>query len=169
MVSILSKIFKESLENAIKIPNESKETRSENMNNAKNKITNWIELVNKLIYTSKDENNLEKLRITDYILNETKDLSLPNKMDLFKGLDITEKDNVFLLINSTKRYYNTALFVNGEDHVIGTFITKNYLENGEKNTILQQIQSILILRIIKVQNIILFLLRITLLIYIKYQ
>lgn len=123
-----------------------------------NMITNynrkWDDLVESLLKASNeeyhpqyDENGNEvqtKLpKITDYVLNEAVGFKIPNKMDLFTGLDITEKDNLFVEFGGKYNLHHTVLFVNGEDNVIGFFDVKTYIEDGvEKNYLVTEANNI---------------------------
>lgn len=99
----------------------------------------WDEIVNNLINvdlskTTDDEGQEIKIpKITDYQLKENSNLSIPNKMDLFKDLDITVKDKLFLEIHDKKQYSQlskTVLFVNGEDRAIGFFYIETFKVDG---------------------------------------
>ncbi len=89
------------------------------------------------IQPQQDENGNEievKIsKITDYHLNTTPGfLEIPNKMDLFTGLDITEKDKLFVNVSGNYSLDPTVLFVNGEDNAIGFFKIETYLEIGQE-------------------------------------
>lgn len=112
------------------------------MNVITNYDSEWDSIVESLLKASskeyypqydEDGNEIEvsKPLITDYVLTEASGLSIPSKMDLFTGLDITEKDNLFIEIRENHSLYRTVLFVNGEDNAIGFFDIKSCFENGQ--------------------------------------
>ena len=122
-------------------PKETKEYRKTKHN------TGWDALVEKLVNSDKalEENewnsneyitDIEEEKITDYPLPLNENLIVPNKMDLFVGLDITEKDKIFFYNTDNKSYLRTVLLVNGEDNAIGFFEIVTYLENEEKKNYL---------------------------------
>ena len=82
------------------------------------------------------EGNKVGPKITDYELNENNILQVPNKMDLFKGLDITVKDKLFVEFNTpnipVKRFSDYVLFINGEDRAIGFFTIETFIIDGEE-------------------------------------
>lgn len=98
----------------------------------------WDEIVEELlnvdpIKTTDEEGNEIKIpKITDYSLLENPNLQVPNKMDLFKGLDITVKDKLFIKICDNNSYKRTVLFVNGEDRAIGFFNIETFAVDGVK-------------------------------------
>lgn len=97
----------------------------------------WDEIVESLLNVDDlvDDGDGERKipKISDYKLEESINvLKVPNKMDLFVGLDITEKDKLFLKIVGGDTFHRTVLFVNGEDNAIGFFNIETYIENGEK-------------------------------------
>ena len=100
--------------------------------------TTWDEIVEELlnvdpIKTTDEEGNEIKIpKITDYSLLENPNLQVPNKMDLFKGLDITAKDKLFIKICDNNSYKRTVLFVNGEDRAIGFFNLETFAVDGVK-------------------------------------
>ncbi|WP_295093339.1 hypothetical protein [Ruminococcus sp.] len=111
------------------------------MNVKTNYESEWDNIVKSLLEASAKEYNpkydeegneieVNKPLITDYVLTATSGLSIPTKMDLFTGLDITEKDNLFIKIIDKHSLYRTVLFVNGENDAIGFFNIKTYNENG---------------------------------------
>lgn len=120
--------------------------------NEMNMITNydskWDEIVESLLEASSkreippqiDEEGNEVQtkfpKITDYILNEASGFKIPNKMDLFIGLDITEKDKVFVDIQGDIVPNRTVLLVNGEDNAIGFFDIETYYEEGVRKAYL---------------------------------
>ena len=124
------------------------------MNMITNYNSKWDDLVESLLKASNeeyhpqyDENGNEvqtKLpKITDYVLNEAVGFKIPNKMDLFTGLDITEKDKVFVDIQENFKPNRTVLLVNGEDNAIGFFDIETYYEDGvEKNYLVTEANNI---------------------------
>ena len=70
----------------------------------------WDEIVEELLNvdpsktTDEEGNEIEIPKITDYVLEENPNLQVPNKMDLFKDLDITIKDKLFLEICDNNSY-----------------------------------------------------------------
>lgn len=104
-----------------------------------NQNADWDKIVESLINVEDVKENAENEevntpKITDYDLEEGNNIFwIPNKMDLFFDLDITEKDKVFLKIQGKELFYRTVLFVNGVDNVIGFFEIKSYIEHGEIN------------------------------------
>lgn len=68
-------------------------------------------------------------------LHETDKISVPNKMDLYTDLDITEKDQLYVNLDGD-RYFTDVLFVNGESNVIGTFLLEAIYINSEKKYVL---------------------------------
>lgn len=66
---------------------------------------------------------------------ETKKIFVPNKMDLYEGIDITEKDRIFVQLDSLKYNYR-VLFFNGEDRAVGVFRWKTVIMDGKKKNIL---------------------------------
>ena len=121
-----------------------KEGDSGNMNTTTNYDSKWDDLVKTLLEASssdsiqplQDENGNEigvKIpKITDYGIFSVSKFNIPNKMDLFTGLDITEKDKLFVNISGVSVPRSTVLFVNGEDNAIGFFNIKTYFEEGER-------------------------------------
>ena len=73
---------------------------------------------------------------TDVELKENSYFKIPAKIDLFTGLDVTEKDNIFVSWSTSFRPFSKALFVNNENVVVGFFEIKTYSENGEKKNYL---------------------------------
>ena len=120
-----------------------KEGVGKQMNTKTNHTSSWDEIVESLLNASIskepekqiDENGNEieipLPKITDYVLTETVDIKIPNKMDLFTNLDITAKDKMFVEIKAGLSLNRTVLFVNGEDNAIGFFEIETYYENGE--------------------------------------
>ena len=96
----------------------------------------WDEIVEELLNvdpiktTDEEGNEIEIPKITDYSLAENPNLQVPNKMDLFKGLDITVKDKLFIKICDNNSYSRTVLFVNGEDRAIGFFDIETFEVDG---------------------------------------
>ena len=124
--------------------NKAKEGAQTKMNTTTNYDSKWDTLVETLlrassldpIETQVDENgNLTGMRIpkiTDFTLSEAVGINVPNKMDLFTGLDITEKDKVFVEILGDFVPNSTVLFVNGEDNAIGFFDIETYYVDGKR-------------------------------------
>lgn len=83
----------------------------------------WNSLVDELMYPSVfdlDEKE-EEITISNLELLETNVISVPSKMDLYEGLDITEKDRNYVSFEQGTQCWELVLFVNGDDHVVGTF------------------------------------------------
>lgn len=123
------------------IHTETTEGVTKEMNVKTNYESEWDTIVKTLIEASREEyhpqydeegNEIERRKplITDYVLTEATGLNIPSKMDLFTGLDISEKDNLFIEIGDNHSLYRTVLFVNGEDNAIGFFDIKTCFENG---------------------------------------
>lgn len=107
----------------------------------KGQVTEWDKLVTELLdqdkkVTDEEGREIESRKITDYTLLNTEDIILPNKMDLYTGLDITAKDCVFIKFGFKAMYENTVLFVNGEDRAVGAFRIETYLVEGETKNFL---------------------------------
>jgi len=71
------------------------------------------------------------------ILSESKEknkIKVPSKIDFFKGLDITEKDNLFVDIDIDSNILPKVLLVNGEDNIVGLFnlVNRNIDKLGKK-------------------------------------
>ncbi len=110
----------------------------------------WDDLVDSLLNASEleyaepqfddngDEIEIKIPKITDYNVNDAGvfNLNIPSKMDLFTGLDVTEKDRLFVDAPDDFNLEPTVLFVNGEDNVIGFFEIETYYENGQKKNYL---------------------------------
>lgn len=98
---------------------------------------NWDDIVEGLLNIDSDEmadeegNEIQILKITDYTLLENPNIQVPNKMDLYRDLDITVKDKLFFEHNDKDAYDHTVLFVNGEDRAIGFFTYETYEVDGE--------------------------------------
>lgn len=107
-----------------------------------NNTSDWDDIVEKLINAKfleqaepqyDEAGNIIEVKIpkiTDYPMKEESGFELPNKMDLYAGLDITEKDGLFVYIRGSFTVSRTVLFVNGEDNSIGFFDIETYYENG---------------------------------------
>ena len=65
-------------------------------------------------------------------VDEKGPFSVPTKIDLYEGLDITEKDGIYIngLNLSPNHYYREVLLVNGEDYVVGKFSLENNIMDG---------------------------------------
>lgn len=119
-----------------------KEETNKMLKKRTNYSTDWDIIVESLINIEKPVNNegAEEVRIpkiTDFDLEDGKNLlQIPSKIDLFVGLDITEKDKVFLKLLGNDSFCRTALFVNGSDNSIGFFSIESYIEDGEKKNYL---------------------------------
>lgn len=112
------------------------------MNKSTNYESNWDSIVESLLEAASKElipqfdnegNVIENKipSIIDYDLTEASGFSIPNKMDLFTNLDITEKDNLFVKISDNHSLYRTVLLVNGESDAIGFFDIKTCYDNGQ--------------------------------------
>jgi len=99
----------------------------------------WESLVNKLMYPSfLDSDEKEQIKISDLKLVETDTICVPNMMDLYEGLDITEKDKNYVSFkNDSVVYRKLVLFVNGDTNAVGIF-------NLERIKINQQCRFILV-------------------------
>lgn len=71
-------------------------------------------------------------------VDEKGPFSVPTKIDLYEGLDITEKDGIYIngLNLSPNHYYRDVLLVNGEDYVVGKFSLENNIIDGKKKWML---------------------------------
>ena len=67
---------------------------------------------------------------------EKSSFKIPKKIDLFTGLDVTEKDNIFVSIPPYSQPSPRALFINDEGVVVGFFEIKTYYENDERKSYL---------------------------------
>lgn len=112
---------------------------------SKNNTLNWSEIIKWLL----DKTPLKEIKIpdtddiqytcwkiSDFKVSETNELKLPNKMDLFTGLDISIKDKVFLDIQGNKSYQPDVLLVNGDDNSVGKFRIEHCTENGQTKSYL---------------------------------
>lgn len=125
------------------IPNEAKSTGgvTNEMNMYTNYESKWDSIVESLLRASAEEHvpqydaegkeiEIKIPSLTDYDLSEAKDIQIPNKMDLFTGLDITEKDKLLLNVGNHS-LFPTVLLVNGKADAIGFFDIAPCRENGE--------------------------------------
>ena len=98
---------------------------------------NWVDTVDMLLnhqmLIDEEENLHDPLSL--WKLHETTTIVVPSKMDLYKGLDITEKDQVFVELGK-RFYFPQVLFVNGEDRCVGIFRLKRVVMDGEPRSIL---------------------------------
>lgn len=93
----------------------------------------WNSLVDELMYPSffdSDEKE-EEITISDLELFEPNTISVPSKMDLYDGLDITEKDRNYVSFKQGIQCWELVLFVNGDDHVVGIFHLEKIKINEE--------------------------------------
>lgn len=81
------------------------------------------------------EENPNLMTFDKLTLDETDSISVPNKMDLYTGLDITEMDQLYVQLNRSE-YFKDVLFVNGEGNAIGKFLLKVIQIDGERKCIL---------------------------------
>lgn len=112
------------------------------MNTTTNYTSDWDVFVESLLEASLKEENppqideegnevQEKLpKITDKTLYDAEGFDIPNKMDLYIGLDVTVKDKIFVDIHENFTLRHTVLLVNGEDNAIGFFDIDTYYEDG---------------------------------------
>lgn len=126
------------LTSATKSSNKKKSDNGQTTVRKTNYHTKWDDVVEQLISQNDNSYKMEKgeetvvQKITDYLLNKSNVLTVPNKMDLYEGLDVTEKDKIFVSLKDGSSCYNTVLFVNGEDNAIGFFEIRSYNETGEE-------------------------------------
>lgn len=78
----------------------------------------------------RDSEGKEPCTLQQLELLETDKIAVPNKMDLYEGLDITEKDRIYLRLDKDK-YLEEVLFVNGEDRAVGVFRISTVIIDGE--------------------------------------
>ena len=109
-----------------------KNERNENMSNV-----NWENIVKttkKFLTTQINEADTNSKFINERNLIEAKDIIIPNRMDLYTGLDITEKDKIF--VKSKFNLLNHAMLVNGENYICAFFNLINCNINDERQTLL---------------------------------
>ncbi len=73
-------------------------------------------------------------------LLDAKDLLLPQKIDLYEGLDITEKDKIYVSFQNAAAqspdYHKNVLLVNGPERIVGVFQLETVCEDGEMQHLL---------------------------------
>ena len=90
-------------------------------------MSEWDEFIEKLKMPCDD---MDKLLLSLKI-SKNDHIKIPSMMELYEGLDITEKDNLFVQIDGDMRINDKVLFLNGEDRVVGFFNMSTYLVDGE--------------------------------------
>ncbi len=94
----------------------------------------WGDWIGKLKYLEGHVKSEEdKIFLSSAKLLSTDKVSVPSKMDLFAGLDITEKDQIKVTYKSVKQgaFYSSVLFINGENRIVGVFNITSVLVDGK--------------------------------------
>ena len=99
----------------------------------------WKKMVEELFYS---ENNKVDEYFTDdttvqykWYMNEVEKIVVPKKIDLYTGLDITVKDQIYVQIKM-KNFFPEVLLVNGDDRAVGIFRLKTMLIDGDYKNVL---------------------------------
>lgn len=99
----------------------------------------WNIMVKKLFYS--ENNNVEEY-LTDntiskytWSMSEADKIVMPKKIDLYTGLDITVKDQIYVQIK-IKDFFPEVLLVNGDDRAVGIFRLKTMLIDGDYKNVL---------------------------------
>lgn len=105
-----------------------------------NPVNDWNIYIDMLLYPGsyvyEDDTPIDPREVfKELTLLESSGITVPNKMDLYEGLDITEKDRLFVELD-TLRYDRSVLLVNGEDRVVGLFSWEYVRINNEERCIL---------------------------------
>lgn len=100
----------------------------------------WIQIISDLLSSQKNQKNSQEntgTEIFDKIyIDDMNKIVLPNKMDLYTGLDITLKDKMYVELKDSRRYYKEVLLVNGDNHAVGVFILNQLNIDGQPKYIL---------------------------------
>lgn len=97
---------------------------------------NWARIIAQTKNFLKLDAEGEGLFINERPLNETNDIVVPNRIDLYTGLDLTVKDKIFVKKNIPAALMDTALLVNGDNYVCAFLQLKDYELDGERQLLL---------------------------------
>ena len=95
------------------------------------KMHGWKKIINELngkkgvkLVAEKEKNNKDYTAKVEFSsLTEKHNISVPNKIDIFDGLDITERDRLYVSLEKIK-FFDTVVLINGENDLAGLFKLK---------------------------------------------
>lgn len=125
-----------------KVGEEVRQTVSENKGEYK-KMHGWKKIINELngkngvkLVAEKEKNNKDYTAKVEFSsLTEKHHISVPNKIDIFDGLDITERDRLYVTLGKI-RFFDTVVLINGENDLAGLFKLKSVVIDGKQQYIL---------------------------------
>ena len=131
----IEKTSDEIKEPTIVTTSEMEEKMNENMESKRSENTPFEEKILPLVLSAWMEEKSKILETANKNVNDST-FRLPNKIDLFKGLDISEQEEIFVKWDNRayfqKHFIPKALLVNGSDRIVGWFDIVEYMsENGE--------------------------------------